>query len=679
MLKKYDYVLQSSFFDCGIACLMTIFLYHNKRLNRNNLVSLIDKEKNGISMYDLIEHSKINGLPAMGVKSELSDLHESLPCIAHTIKEKTMYHYIVILEINKDNLLIMDPSYGIKKISLLDFDKTTTNKYIIFSNTKFKKTKDIRLKKILLEIFKNNKTLILKSILISLIYSFFSLLFNYYLSIIIESNKNISKLLIILVIFINITLIKTFILFLKNKLLININYNIDDEVTSKVISHLIHLPYDYFIETTTGELTTIVSDIYNFKDIISKVFVSSSLDLIFIIFILISLLFINPLLLLFFVLIIFILLVNTYSYQNTLNTNYQVLKESKIKTSSYVYEALTAFNTIKNLNIENKVSDNLLNNNLITLDNNKRYYQTLFRYELTNSLFNDLFYLFMIIILLFVVGHSSSDLVLLSNIFYIFSSLIFNFYENISMKKVYQTSVDKVLDILELKEEKFLKNSFDTIDEIKFNNVSYKKNDTFIIKNLNLNLKKGENVFIKGNSGIGKSTLIRLLLRNHELSSGSITIDGINIKDYSLSFIRKNITYVSQNETLFQTSINENLMQVLPSLKEVKKSCQTALLDKAFNTTDYLNINMCENGSNLSGGQRKKLIIARALLRAKSFLILDESFNEIDVVEEKMILKNIFTNYPNLTVILISHRQDNINLFDKVYTIKRSDANEKIR
>ena len=88
---------------------------------------------------------------------------------------------------------------------------------------------------------------------------------------------------------------------------------------------------------------------------------------------------------------------------------------------------------------------------------------------------------------------------------------------------------------------------------------------------------------------------------------------------------------------------------------------------------------MCENGSNLSGGQRKKLIIARALLRAKSFLILDESFNEIDAVEEKMILKNIFTNYPNLTVILISHRQDNINLFDKVYTIKRSDANEKIR
>ena len=74
--------------------------------------------------------------------------------------------------------------------------------------------------------------------------------------------------------------------------------------------------------------------------------------------------------------------------------------------------------------------------------------------------------------------------------------------------------------------------------------------------------------------------------------------------------------------------------------------------------------------------QRKKIIIARALLRAKDFLILDESFNEISIEEERKILNNIFNNYPYLTVILISHRQDNSDLFDKIYKIKRRSINE---
>ena len=89
-----------------------------------------------------------------------------------------------------------------------------------------------------------------------------------------------------------------------------------------------------------------------------------------------------------------------------------------------------------------------------------------------------------------------------------------------------------------------------------------------------------------------------------------------------------------------------------------------------------MNIFLEENGNNISTGQRKKIIIARALLKAKDILILDESFNEISVDEERQILKNIFNNYPYLTVILISHRQDNSDLFSKNYKIKRRNNNE---
>ena len=367
------------------------------------------------------------------------------------------------------------------------------------------------------------------------------------------------------------------------------------------------------------------------------------------------------------------------SYQQRLNQNYKILKDKRIKTSSYFYESLTSFNTIKNLNIENKIIDNLVNNNSITLESNKKYLKEYYKFDLINNYLIDMFYLLVIIVSVFIVktiNGSISSTILIGNIFYLFIGLLSSVYENITMKKIYKTSVDKVLDILEMNKEEKADNKFNKIREIVFNNVSYVKNDKTIISNLNLRLKENENVFITGDSGIGKSTIIRLLLRNHKVTSGKIMIDNIDINDLSLSFIRGNIIYVSQNETLFQTTIKGNLDLINNSKEKQSLCCKTTLLDKTFNTDNYLNIFLEENGNNISTGQRKKIIIARALLRAKDFLILDESFNEISIEEERKILNNIFNNYPYLTVILISHRQDNSDLFDKIYKIKRRSINE---
>lgn len=87
-MKKYDYVLQTNSYDCGVACLQTIFLLHNKRINRTSLTSLINKEKYGVSMYDLITSSNSLGLNALGVSAKIDNMKESLPCIAHTIIDK---------------------------------------------------------------------------------------------------------------------------------------------------------------------------------------------------------------------------------------------------------------------------------------------------------------------------------------------------------------------------------------------------------------------------------------------------------------------------------------------------------------------------------------------------------------------------------------------------------------
>jgi len=247
-----------------------------------------------------------------------------------------------------------------------------------------------------------------------------------------------------------------------------------------------------------------------------------------------------------------------------------------------------------------------------------------------------------------------------------------NITESISLYKVYQTSIDRVLDCLEVEKESFNETKFSSINKVTFKDVEFKIENKKIINKVNLNIEKGEKIYITGNSGIGKSTLMKLLLKYHKISKGSIFIDKINIKDIDLSFIRNHITYIGQNEELFQNTILENLKLVCEDENKIKEISKLTLLDKMlkYKNIDY-NYLLEESGNNLSGGERKKIILTRGLLKTKSILILDEVFNEISIDEEKEILNNIFNEYKDKIIIMISHRNSNIELFDKKYKFKK--------
>ena len=188
-----------------------------------------------------------------------------------------------------------------------------------------------------------------------------------------------------------------------------------------------------------------------------------------------------------------------------------------------------------------------------------------------------------------------------------------------------------------------------------------------ILSNVNLEIKRGDKLFITGDSGCGKSTMMKLLLNYLQPSGGNIYIDNINIKDLSLEFLRSNITYISQNEYLYNDSIINNLKIVDCSEDDIEMVNKIVGLDKIVSDLSFV---IEENGKNLSGGERKKIIIARALLHFKEVIIFDEAFNEIDIEEERKILENIFKYYPNKIYIMISHRKDNCNMFNKKYELR---------
>lgn len=209
-------------------------------------------------------------------------------------------------------------------------------------------------------------------------------------------------------------------------------------------------------------------------------------------------------------------------------------------------------------------------------------------------------------------------------------------------------------------------------------NVTYRYNDTTkgvaAVKNFNLEVSQGEKVGLVGYSGSGKTTLTKLLLRFMDVSAGSITIDGIDIREISQHQLRSKIAYVPQEPLLFHRSIAENIAYGKPSANNTairavgKKAYVDEFIKDLPKGYDTL---VGERGVKLSGGQRQRVAIARALLKDAPILVLDEATSSLDSKSEQYIQKALFKLMENRTALVIAHRLSTIQKMDKIAVMNK--------
>lgn len=677
-MKTYQYVLQENNFDCGVASLLTCFYNFGIMVPKEEVLKYLKVDNQGITAYDLISASKKLGVFAKGIKGDVSNLKLSnLPCIAHVIKDNSYFHYMVVLEIDrlKKELKLFDPAVGIITMSFDNFKIISTNIFIVFDKENIKKMKDKRFSKYILKLVLKYKKIIIVSFILSIIFIFLSLLSNYYVNFVIEVIKynKLKYLVFLFLIFLIIFLFKNIISFFRNKLFNIFDLKVDKDVTNNILSHIISLPYEYYSKKTTGQLVTVIGDVENFKDVIVNFFVMGGVDLFLILIIIIYISFYNIIYLPIFLVLILIIFIISYKYQSINNDGFVLLKQNKINFSTKLIESLEAFYTIKGLNMENSVTSLLDQQYSKVLGYNKKYLEKHNNYNFIISNINDIFYLFIIFVAAYLVLFKNFyflNLVLFSSAFNLLIGFINNIAYSFVMYKIYKSSVIKVLDLLDVKSEELIDYDRSPINKIEFKDICLNFKDKKVLTDINISINKGDKVFICGNTGIGKSSIIKLLLKYYIPTSGKIMIDNINYKYLELKYLRDNITYVSQNEMLFTDSIYNNLFMINKDFTSVSKAIKNTLINETFlkNKIDG-NFLLCDNGVNISGGERCKVLIARGLLKANNILVLDESFNGIDIETERRILKNIFKEYKNLTIIFISHRYNNNDLFNKIYDL----------
>lgn len=236
-------------------------------------------------------------------------------------------------------------------------------------------------------------------------------------------------------------------------------------------------------------------------------------------------------------------------------------------------------------------------------------------------------------------------------------------------------SIERMWDFFELEEEFSGQDIIANCDfkELTLKDVTYAYGENKVIKDLNLKIERGDKIAIIGKNGVGKTTLIQLLLGFIQPIDGNIYINGKNIRDLQLNNYRELFGLVSQNVYLFKDSVLRNLdLKRDCDMEEIKFVCNRNGIDPIIHKLPYGYDSLIEeNGANLSGGERQKLALVRAVLKRGEILILDEPTSNYDAVSADTFMDRVVKEYQEKTMIIITHDNRVLNKVDKIYNLEQ--------
>lgn len=237
-----------------------------------------------------------------------------------------------------------------------------------------------------------------------------------------------------------------------------------------------------------------------------------------------------------------------------------------------------------------------------------------------------------------------------------------------------------------LREESTIHNPENPVHEvengsIEFNNVSFKyaaNAEKFVLENIDLHIKSGETIGIIGGTGSSKTSLVNLISRLYDVSEGSVTVGGRDVREYDLDSLRNQVAVVLQKNVLFSGTIKENLRWGNPNAtdEELEEACRLAQADEFIQGfPDKYDTYIEQGGTNVSGGQKQRLCIARALLKKPKILVLDDSTSAVDTKTDALIRKAFKEYIPETTKIIIAQRTSSVEDADRILVMESGKIN----
>ena len=508
---------------------------------------------------------------------------------------------------------------------------------------------------------------------------------NFFIQNLIGRGQQIDQLKMLCILLTIIFISKNILFYTSNLIMAYVQNNVITDIRVLLFKHISKLSLSFFNNTKTSELSSIlIRDISGMrvafsqslqKLIVEPISIASFLILLFIIDVRFSIL-----------VIIIIPISGFFSYQIGQSIR-RKSKRNSIQSAgilNIIKEALSNIKIIKIFNLEDSENKKFKTEN-------KKYFNLIFKKSILSNLLtpiNETIGLSVGILLIWFGGISVlEDQTMQSDDFIKFILLLFAMLQPIrklsNVNVVFQNGIaaaERVFSILDNENKIVQRKNPIHIDDfnssIKFKEVDFKYagNENMILENINLEIKKGQTVAIVGKSGAGKTTLSDLIPRFYDPYNGNIFIDNNDVKDCSLKSLRSLIGIVTQNIILFNDSIKNNIAYGSKNAddKELTNALKSANLYNLVSKLDRgINTIIGENGIKLSGGEKQRLSIARALVKNPQILILDEATASLDSESEKKVHHAIDNVIKDRTVIVIAHRLSTIINADKIIVMDK--------
>lgn len=728
---RYTFVHQHDSTDCAAASLAMVCLHYKKETTITRLRDMMGTDLKGTNLVGLQKAANELGFTTAAVRVDrenfLSDF--TLPCIAQVITKEGMTHFVVVFKKttikdddarhrhvmeqaqekeddgkkhfwdklkpkHEDFVVIGDPAKDLKKISMDEFFQTFTGVLLLLNPTNEFKTGKVDQKGMLqryVDLLMPQKKLFGFTILASVILTVIGIVSSLFNKILIDEIlpyglKNMLTMMVLVFGVVSITQI--LISYVRSIISVYLSQKIDIPLMLGYFKHIYSLPMKFFSTRKTGDITTRFSDAGTIKSIVTSIALSLFLDIVMMIASGAILYRMNSTL---FGLIIIMAIVSfllVFAFRQPFKKINEESMQQSATLNSQLIEGLRSVETIKSTATEEVEMENV----------EKEYIRSMrisFRASmLSNS--QSLISSFISTGFSMLTTYVGIMQVLDGNITYgaymAFSTLSGYFTSPISdlISLQYsiqeaQISLKRLTEIMDYETEQQDEDKFTKLDSMKgdveFKNVTFRYGTRQpVLKNVSFTIPQGQKVALVGSSGSGKSTISKLLLKYYELEDGEITLDGVNINEYTNASIRRAIAYVPQNIELFSKSIYDNIRisKRNATLEEVKEAAKKAdAHDFIRKLPMQYHTFLEEAGNGLSGGEKQRIALARAFLKDSDFYILDESTSNLDFATENTIFNMIYNELKDRTMLIVAHRLSTVKNCDKIIVMDQGEIAEQ--
>lgn len=674
-MKKKEIYIQDEVSSCGACSIASIVSHYGGYVPLETILEDTDTDKNGTNAYMIIEALRKYGFDSEGYRISLEDLTKlTTPFIAHVVK-KGYEHFLVIYSIENGKIITMDPEFGKETYSQKEFmsiydgvaiDAIPKGEIPLYK-------KESKLYKILLTLFKDHKKSIAGIYFLSIAILFINIILSFHLKLM--SLMDPVKL---TVFFLIMKMLGGILSLSKTSISLKLVKVIDDETLSKFIAHIFHLPLVYLKNKRVGEMMKRLENMSFIKDLFVKVTVINILDILTILVCSICMFILSRKLASIYLVIIIIYLIISLSYSQKI---YKMEKKSLRLSDDFsgnVVEYLDGISSIKNLNGEEEflgdTTESLKKSTLYRLKKDRR----ILRVEVFKNTAVELLTLSinLVAFLSFDGAFTVYDFLVVQSIYSILldasTNIVASIEDYIKGKAIYQ----RMSEFANIEEERTDPIFTEPINKIIIDDLSYSYDHIHKnISNLSLTIDRGEKILLVGPSGIGKSTFVKCLTGIIKNYTGHIFLNDKETKNMSIRSLRNKICYIGQEEKLFSTTLEKNITMGREKTEKFQEVLKTCSLESTIeNRSSKETTAILEGASNLSGGERSRVCLARALYRNPEVLIIDETLSSVSENMEKDILANLLS-MKDLTLIYITHR-NRTEQFQRVIEFRKDGIRE---